>query len=849
LYDPTDETLWWPKDGAGDNLFVNEITIDTLAAGTYLIYLRDDAGFTLATCCRPVRFDICEPDSLILETVELVSNVACLGDSTGAIKITASGGTAPYEYNYTRTTLFDDNYQYKGEESINHDLWQTSDTITGLPAGAYIGWVRDINGCITGCEINSQGLPIDDHRVVIREAGAVVVDSVYVDEPLCYGGAASIELWGVTGGSGETLTFQLAGTTYDGVDTVFVFDPMPFGEEVYALDDVVASDENGYVLTLWTDLDCEASGDTIWVGQPETFEVEMVIASGALCPGDSDVLVVLEVTGGTAPFKFDIYQNGVLVRENSSNVNHIMYVGSEYKVVAKDALGCEAEVIELIPVPVEVDFTVQDVSCHGDELASVWVNVTATTEGRTHLVRFSPVIPNQARVWSEWIEFDNELIIDTMSYGHETEWDGHYVFQVKDDGGCPAVEKFLTFVPVQHPLELDVRVVEEGECLTEVEVRVFGGMPPYYLSLDGEPVEAGTHFLPVGDYELVLTDKHVFCSDTAWFSIVTHPVVRDVEVETYFGVEYHFVDEEAGVDEMLVEDSTYVYTYMYEECERTLNVTVLGIPRPIVAIADVQGEAVESPLKDEIVRVIGTVTGVSPGEGFFMQDDNAAWSGIWVAYSDAADLEIGDGVDVIGEVAEVSDVTTILATEVTIIDAPVTVVPVVVDSPSAAKDEMYESVLVQVEGARAMAANDIGQWTIYYESVDNAVVNKWFYEYSPEEGTFYHVTGIVNGRMDNFWLEPRMESDIVDLGVTSVPIITDGTFNPYVYPNPFNDYINIHEIEKLTRVVVSNIAGQRVLDIEYPTQGIRTANLVSGVYVVSMFTEDGLAKTERIVKR
>ncbi len=92
-----------------------------------------------------------------------------------------------------------------------------------------------------------------------------------------------------------------------------------------------------------------------------------------------------------------------------------------------------------------------------------------------------------------------------------------------------------------------------------------------------------------------------------------------------------------------------------------------------------------------------------------------------------------------------------------------------------------------------------------------------------------------------------MESDIVDLGATPAPIISGVEFK--VYPNPFNNYINIDNHAKLTRVVVSNIAGQRVLDIEYPTREIRTENLVSGVYVVSMFTENGLAKTERIVKR
>jgi hypothetical protein len=70
-----------------------------------------------------------------------------------------------------------------------------------------------------------------------------------------------------------------------------------------------------------------------------------------------------------------------------------------------------------------------------------------------------------------------------------------------------------------------------------------------------------------------------------------------------------------------------------------------------------------------------------------------------------------------------------------------------------------------------------------------------------------------------------------------------------VYPNPFNDRVRIDNYDKLTRVVITNIAGQRVLDIEYPSYEIRTSSLTTGVYVVSMFTESGMAKSERIVKR
>ncbi|NOR75490.1 MAG: T9SS type A sorting domain-containing protein, partial [Draconibacterium sp.] len=69
-----------------------------------------------------------------------------------------------------------------------------------------------------------------------------------------------------------------------------------------------------------------------------------------------------------------------------------------------------------------------------------------------------------------------------------------------------------------------------------------------------------------------------------------------------------------------------------------------------------------------------------------------------------------------------------------------------------------------------------------------------------------------------------------------------------VYPNPFSDMINIVNHDKLTRVVISNIAGQRVIDVKYPNSEIRTNGLVSGVYLISFITEEGIAKTERIIK-
>ena len=130
----------------------------------------------------------------------------------------------------------------------------------------------------------------------------------------------------------------------------------------------------------------------------------------------------------------------------------------------------------------------------------------------------------------------------------------------------------------------------------------------------------------------------------------------------------------------------------------------------------------------------------------------------------------------------------------------------------------------------------------------NVAVTTGLYTYTPDASHFYVITGIVQGSTSAFVLTPRKGSDIVDYTqTTNIDPVNGLEFK--VYPNPFNDRIFIDNANKLTRAVVCNIAGQRVIDVEYPGREIRTANLVSGVYVVTLFTEDGIVGTERVIKK
>lgn len=85
---------------------------------------------------------------------------------------------------------------------------------------------------------------------------------------------------------------------------------------------------------------------------------------------------------------------------------------------------------------------------------------------------------------------------------------------------------------------------------------------------------------------------------------------------------------------------------------------------------------------------------------------------------------------------------------------------------------------------------------------------------------------------------------------TGVEDPVDGSLEFKVYPNPFDSYVTVKNADKLSRVIITNVAGQRVKDIANPTETIQTGDLRSGLYIITLVTKDDVvAKTERIVKR
>ena len=77
----------------------------------------------------------------------------------------------------------------------------------------------------------------------------------------------------------------------------------------------------------------------------------------------------------------------------------------------------------------------------------------------------------------------------------------------------------------------------------------------------------------------------------------------------------------------------------------------------------------------------------------------------------------------------------------------------------------------------------------------------------------------------------------------------DNSLEFKVYPNPFVDNVTVTNASELSKVVVSNIAGQVVKEVVNPESTIQLNQLVSGVYFISLYQENVVIKTVKIVKR
>lgn len=429
----------WDNDGTGDNDDNEDLT--GVGAGIYALILTDGAGCIATNVTETIN----EPAALTL--VEVVSDLTCNGNSSGAINITVGGGTTPYTFAWT---------------DINGPI-SSSEDVNGLSAGDYNVMVTDGSGCtisggaytlveptaisLVGSSVNATCGVADGEASVVATDGAGGYSYAWTDVTAAQPGAA-------IGGNSDVLSNVLAGSYQ-----VLVTDASGCMDSVI----VAVSDNGAATLTsVVTDVSCYGS------------------ATGAIDITASEALTY--VWSGPAPF-------GGASTEDISGLE-----AGSYSITGTNAGGCiVSQIIDVAgPLnPITVVELITDLTCFDDGSGAI----DLTISGGTPSITGYTISWNGPNGYAS--TFEDISLLDS----------GGYDLVVTDSNLCNYTNTFVVSQPDSLVIDTTLTLPTCGLSDGAITVVVSGGTANYtYLWTPGGNTDTETN-LSAGNYQIDISDS------------------------------------------------------------------------------------------------------------------------------------------------------------------------------------------------------------------------------------------------------------------------------------------------------------------------------------------------------
>lgn len=518
-----------------------------VAAGNYAVTITDANG-----CEYTSNVEITQPEPMLV--TELISNLDCNGDQTGAIDLTITGGTTPYTFNWSNgaTTedlsgLSADNYQVNILDangcisSLNYTvteptileltgiatptlcagdntgslsvaatggsagyqyLWSngaSEENQTDLAAGTYTVTVFDSNNCQ-----NSIALTIEDPAVLAT--GINITEEVACSE----GSNASLDVI-TTGGTGNYFYQWSNGETNSSLNGL--------ATGTYT---VTVSDENQCMII-----------ESVTLSAPEAINVNLDLVENATCNGDQNGRIEITTTGGVEPYSF-IWSNGA----TTANLEGIG--AGTYSLTVTDNNGCTTEIATTITEPTAlsiVEGDVVNVDCEGAATGKVYLIV----EGGTVPYTFS---------WSDGST--NQDLNNVVA--------GNYSVAITDATGCSVTESYTindgtAFVIENFDYSPSVSCAGSADGFASFIVTA-GQLIDEVLWSNGS-TEQSLVGLTAGTYSVTVSS---FAGCVAIDSIeIIEPEILTAQASVINEISCH--DSQDGVAEILANGGTAPYTY------------------------------------------------------------------------------------------------------------------------------------------------------------------------------------------------------------------------------------------------------------------------------------------------
>ncbi len=491
-----------------------EVTEDItgLAAGVYTVQVQDSRN-----CLVSASFTVGGGSSLAI-SVDSTTNILCFGDTTGAIFISVTGGTAPLTYAWS-----------------NGD---TTEDIINLAAGSYTVTVTDNAGCQDAATFTvTQPSPFVGTATVTNVTcngaadGAIDVTVNGGVGPYTYlwsNGAITQDLTGIAGGTytgtitdanGCSITLSATVTEpaviaiqasvsgvscnggSDGIVNVSVSGGVPSytyswsnGGTSSAIFNLTAG---SYTVTVTDDNGCTAVQSYV-VTEPAAVTVSAT-ATNVSCNGGADGTATATAAGGTAPYTYQWSNFG-------SGASQTGLAAGTYTVVATDANGCTASSTVTVtePTPIVVTETITNVSCNGGNNGSISISIAGGTGP------FDVSWSNGTNTNGTTTALVSNLVAGT------------YTATVTDANSCVTT---ATYVVTEPTAIVSSAIVTSADCngasTGAVDLTVFGGTPTYTFAWSNAAVTEDITGVPAGTYTVTITDANG-CADTV-SAVVTEP--------------------------------------------------------------------------------------------------------------------------------------------------------------------------------------------------------------------------------------------------------------------------------------------------------------------------------------
>jgi len=261
--------------------FLATSSFTDLEGANYLTIVKDANG-----CTASEGVVISEPTSAF-DLAANVTNVACLGGSTGSVLLVGSGGTPTYMY------------------SENNVDFITSNTVGDFPTGNFTLYGQDLNGCVDSVQF-----------FVGQPATAVTITNTLLANPACPNQASGFVTVQATGGTPGYMYSSNNGTTYQ---TSQILAGVSGGNHL-----IVVQDANGC-----TDV------DTVTLVSPPIIDIAIDTIVGVDCEGDVNGEIRVTASGGTPSFSYRLNGGNLQTNGDFSNLTDGIY-----QIAIMDVNGC-----------------------------------------------------------------------------------------------------------------------------------------------------------------------------------------------------------------------------------------------------------------------------------------------------------------------------------------------------------------------------------------------------------------------------------------------------------------------------------------------------------------------------